>query len=160
MCACVPSCFNRVQLCVTLWTVALQAPLSMGFSSQEDWIGLPCPSPGDLPNSVLEPAFLISPALECGFFTTSATWEAPKDSLLCHNFIYLLLFFTFLKFWLHCVACEVLVPWPGIKPVFPALEAQSLNHWTAREVQPCHNFKYIYLKMLYLICNLKISGLT
>ena len=153
-------CFNRVQFCVTLWTVALQAPLSMGFFRQEDWIGLPCPSPGGLPNSGIEPAFLTSPALECGFFTTSATWEAPKDSLLCHNFIYLFLFFTSFFFWLHCVACEVLVPRPGIKPAPPALEAQSLNHWTAREVQPCHDFEYIYLKMLYLIRNLKISGLT
>ena len=75
-CACVPSCFSHVQLCVTLWTGALQAPLSMGFSRQEDWIGLPCLSLGHLPNSGIEPAFLTSPVLECGFFTTSTTWEA------------------------------------------------------------------------------------
>ena len=63
-------------LFVTLWTVAHQAPLSMGFSKQEDWSGLLCPSPGDLPNPGTEPAFLTSPALVGGFFTTSATWEA------------------------------------------------------------------------------------
>ena len=43
----------------TLWTIALQAPLSMGFSRQEYWSGLPFPSPGDL----LEPVSLMSPAL-------------------------------------------------------------------------------------------------
>ena len=44
------SCFNRVQLFVTPWTVACQAPLSMGFFRQEYWNRLPCPSPGNLPN--------------------------------------------------------------------------------------------------------------
>ena len=62
--------------CATLWTVALQAPLSMGFSWQEYWSGLPCPPPGDLPNPGIEPTSLMSPALAGGFFTTSTTWEA------------------------------------------------------------------------------------
>ena len=44
-CACVLSHFSRVWLCVTLWTLALQAPLSMGFSRQEYWRGLPCTPP-------------------------------------------------------------------------------------------------------------------
>ena len=54
------------QLCLmfaTPWTVALQAPLSMGFSRQEYWSGLPFPSPGDLPNAGIE---LGSPALQAG----------------------------------------------------------------------------------------------
>ena len=51
-------------------TVALQAPLSMGFSSQEHWSGLLCPPPGDLPDPGLEPRSLASPALAGGFFTT------------------------------------------------------------------------------------------
>ena len=68
--------FSRVQLFVTPWTVAHQAPLSMGFPRQEYWSGLPCPPPGDLPNLGTEPASLLSPALAGGFFTTSATWEA------------------------------------------------------------------------------------
>ena len=42
--------FSHVQLCVTLWTVTCHAPLSMGFSWQEYWSGLPFPSPGDLPD--------------------------------------------------------------------------------------------------------------
>ena len=49
------------------WTVAHQAHLSMGFSRQEYWSGLPFPPPGDLPNPGME---LVSPALAGGFFTT------------------------------------------------------------------------------------------
>ena len=52
--------FSRVQLFVTLWTVAHQAPLSMGFSRQQYWSGLPLPPPGDLPNPGTEPASLVS----------------------------------------------------------------------------------------------------
>ena len=48
------------------WTVARQAPLSMGFSRQEYWIGLPWPLPVDLPNPETEPKFLMSPALQAG----------------------------------------------------------------------------------------------
>ena len=60
----------------TLWTAACQAPLSMGFSRQEPWSGLPCPPPGDLPDPGIEPESLISPALAGGFFIISTTWEA------------------------------------------------------------------------------------
>ena len=73
---CMLSHFSRVQLFVTLWTVAHQAPLSMGFSSQEYWRGLLCPPPGDLPNPGIEPASLKSPELAGRLFTTSAIWEA------------------------------------------------------------------------------------
>ena len=52
---------------VTLWTVAHQAPLSLEFSRQEYWCGLPFPSPGDLPDPGIKPA---SPGLAGGFFTT------------------------------------------------------------------------------------------
>ena len=65
--------FSRVQPFVTLWTVAHQAPLSMGFSRQEYWSGLPYLPPGDLPDPGIEPTFLESPALAGGFFTTSTT---------------------------------------------------------------------------------------
>ena len=69
------SCFRHVWLCKTLWTVACQAPLSMGFPRQEDWRGLPCP-PGDLPNLGIKPVSLMSSALSVMFFITSITWEA------------------------------------------------------------------------------------
>ena len=71
---------KSLQSCPTLcdpMDCSLQASLSMGFSRQESWSGLPCPSPGDLPNPGIELTSLMSPALASGFFTTSATWEAP-----------------------------------------------------------------------------------
>ena len=64
--ACVLSHFSHVQLFSTHWTVACQAPLSTGFSRQEYWWGLPCPPPGDLPSSGIEPTSLV---LAGGFFT-------------------------------------------------------------------------------------------
>ena len=72
-CVCVLSCFSCVWLFETLWTVACQAPLSMGFLRQEYWSGLSCPLPGDLPHPGIEPVSLMSPTLASGFFTTSAT---------------------------------------------------------------------------------------
>ena len=60
---------SRVRLFATLWTVALQAPLSMGFSRQEYWSGLPFPSPGDLPDPEIEPR---SPALRADALTSES----------------------------------------------------------------------------------------
>ena len=58
---------SRVRLFATPWTVDFQPPLSMGFSRQEYWSGLPFPFPGDLPNPGIEPTFS---ALTGRFFTT------------------------------------------------------------------------------------------
>ena len=66
---------SRVQLSVTPWTAACQAPLSLGFSRQGYCSGLPCPPPGHLPNQGLNPA-LMSPALASRFFITSTAGEA------------------------------------------------------------------------------------
>ena len=66
---------SHAQLFETLWAVAPQAPLSMGFSRQEYWSGLPFPPPGDLPNLGIKSMSFRSPALADRFFTTSATWE-------------------------------------------------------------------------------------
>ena len=73
---CIPCVFSHVQLFATPWTVAHQAPLFMGFFTQEYWSGLPCPSPVDLPDPGIEPASLMSPALAGGFFSIRAKWEA------------------------------------------------------------------------------------
>ena len=83
-----PNLYNRANLvlchakslqsCLTLcslWAVAHQTPLSMGFSRQEYWNGLPFPTPE------VEPASLTSPALAEKFFTTSTTWEASIFTL-------------------------------------------------------------------------------
>ena len=75
-----------LQLCptiVTLWTVAHQAPLSLGLSRQEYSSGLSCPPPGDLPDPEIEPESLMSPALAGGFFTTNSTWEAQIPLCCC-----------------------------------------------------------------------------
>ena len=57
---------QSLQLCLTatLWTVACQAPLSVGFSRQEYWNGLPCPPPGTLPDPGVEPGSPAPPALQ------------------------------------------------------------------------------------------------
>ena len=67
---------SHVHLFVTPWTVVRQAPLSVEFSRQEYWSGLPFPYPGHLPDPEIKPMSLMSPALAGRFFTTSATWEA------------------------------------------------------------------------------------
>ena len=68
------------------WTIACQAPLSMGFSKQEYWSWLPCPPPGDLPEPGIKPGSLTSPA-SAGFFITSSTWEAHLIHGTQHHFI-------------------------------------------------------------------------
>ena len=89
---------NRLQSCLTLcdpMNCSRQAPLSMGFSRQENWSGLPCPSPGDLLHPGIESTFLMPLALAGRFFTIAPptacydlasedrqdhTWEAlPAD---------------------------------------------------------------------------------
>ena len=80
-CVCVLSC---ARLFVTSWTVARQAPLSMGFPRQEHWRRLPVPTPGDLPHPGIQPASLVAPALAGGLFTTlylfttSTTWALGR----------------------------------------------------------------------------------
>ena len=87
--ACVLSRFSCVWLFATLWTVARQAPLSMGFSRQEYWSGLPCPPPGDLPDPGIEPEFPVAPTLQVdsvplnhwgspSLFSASFKWAIKK----------------------------------------------------------------------------------
>ena len=84
VCVCVCVCVRerarasllQSRLTVTPWTAARQAPLSMGFSRQEYWSGLPCPPPGDLPHPAIEPR---SPARTGGFFTTEPLGNPRRD---------------------------------------------------------------------------------
>ena len=81
VCVCVCVCCLVAKLYLTFvipWTVAHQTPLSMGFSRQEYWSGLPCPPPGDLPNPGIKPMSPASPALAGWYFTT----ESPDKSLV------------------------------------------------------------------------------
>ena len=82
-------CAQLLQSCpplCNLWTVTCQAPLSMGFSRQKYWSWLPCPSPGVLPNSVIEPISLSSPTLQAGSLTTE---PLGKPCLMLANFFLL-----------------------------------------------------------------------
>ena len=74
------ACVLSLQLCLTLLTpqTVEETPLSMGFSRQEYWSGLPFPPPGDISDPGLETSSLPSPSLAGGFFTTTATWGAPN----------------------------------------------------------------------------------
>ena len=85
LCVCVLSHFSRVQLFVTLWTVARQSPLSMGFFRQEHSSGYHALLQGIFLIQGLKPHFM-SHALAGGFFTNSTTREAPCYSTNCHLF--------------------------------------------------------------------------
>ena len=87
MLACMLSRFSCVQFCATLWIVAHQAPLSMGFSRQEYWSGLPCPPPGDLPDPGVKPMSPVSPALQADSLPLS-----HQGSPCVYRFIYIHIF--------------------------------------------------------------------
>ena len=76
---------SPVQVFVTLWTVAHQAPLSMGFSRQEYWSGLPCPPLGDVPYPGVKPVSPASPALAGGFFTTEPSGILAGGKNIVHK---------------------------------------------------------------------------
>ena len=116
---------------MTPWTVASQAPLSMGFSRQEHWSGLPFPSPRDLPNRGIEPR---SPALQADFFYQvsykgSLRKKVTKSCpVLCNPMDYTV----------HGILQARILSWvpfpspgdlpnPGIKPRSPTLQADSLS---------------------------------
>ena len=71
---------SHAQLCVTLWTIVRQAPLSVGFLRQESWSRLPFPTPGDLPSPGIKPTSLVFPALVGSFFTTAAPGKPTKSA--------------------------------------------------------------------------------
>ena len=88
VCVCVHTCtLSRVLLFVTPWTVASQAPLSVGFSRQEYWSGLPFPIPGDLPDPGIKPASFSSPSPPrlAGGFPSMIPPERPVMS--CYVFV-------------------------------------------------------------------------
>ena len=91
---------SHVQLFASPWTVAHQAPVSMGFPRQEYWSGLPFPPPGDLPDLGIEPMSLISPALAGGFFTTSTTWDLLESLCSLEYFCHLICEFPGMFFFL------------------------------------------------------------
>ena len=87
--------FSCVQLFLIPWIIVHQAPMSMDFSRQEYWSGLPFSTPRDLPDPGVEPASLMSPALKGRFFTNEATWEAQLSKTWI-NYSFSLLYFQLL----------------------------------------------------------------
>ena len=104
------------------WTVAHQAPLSMGSSRQEHWSGFPRPPPGDLPDAGIEPASLTPPALAGGFYTTGATWIVLYCSVAQSRLTHC-----------HPMDCSM----PGF-PILPPLPELTQTHvcWAGDATQP------------------------
>ena len=104
---------SRVRLFATPWTVAHQAPLSMGFFRQEYWSGWPFPLLGDLSDPGIKPLSLVSPTLAGRFFTTSSTWESQEcgtfSKLACGSNSELHLAF------LQCMICFILYIWHSFR---------------------------------------------
>ena len=82
---------SQVRPFATPWTVALQAPLSMGFPRQEYLNGLPFPTPGDLPNPEIKPMSPASPALASGFFNTEPPGK-PIKSVYIYIYMYVCMY--------------------------------------------------------------------
>ena len=108
---------------VTPWASPLGST-AHGIIPAKIWSGLLFPTPGDLPNPGIEPMSPLPPAIAGGFFTiVSHLGSSPP---LAYHSTNTTIFFFF--------CYRVLVSQPGIQPVPPVVGAQSLNHWTAREV--------------------------
>ena len=94
---------SHFRLFATLWTIACQAPLSMGFSRQEYWSRLPCCPSGDLPNPGIKPAFIMSPALAGRFFMPVPLGKPKRrtHNRLPHSQIYQNILENFRQNFLH-----------------------------------------------------------
>ena len=125
---------SHVRLLATSWTAAHQAPLSMGFSRQEYWSGLPCPSPRDLPDPGIEPA---SSLLAGGFFSTEPPGKPNVNYTNCtHTRVqaYLILscfadtgLFTFCSFYLFL---QIKGLWqPALSKTIGAIFPAALAHF-------------------------------
>ena len=135
---------KSLQSCPTLCSPMDCKPfrfLSMGFSRQEYWSGLPCPPPGDLPDPGIESVSLKPLEFAGGYFTTSSTWKAHSTSLCVH----VQLFQSYLTLWTVAHQAPLSIgfskpeywsglpfpspgdlPTPGIKATSPALHVDSL----------------------------------
>ena len=90
--ACMLSHFSHVWLFETLWTVACQAPLFMGFSRQEYWCGLPCPPPGELPYPGIKLTSPASPKLQVNYLPTELPGKPKYICIYTHTYIYIYIF--------------------------------------------------------------------
>ena len=128
--------FSCVWLFATLWTIACQAPLSMGFSRQEYWSALPCPPPGDLPNPGLKPASLMH--WQVGSLPLAPPGKPQKESVLTFKpFLPLSFVVVVGGFCLSCCgAWGILVLRPEIEPKSPCIDALEAWHSHALIIGP------------------------
>ena len=119
-------------LCDPMDSSLHQAPLSMGFSRQEYWSGLPLPSP----ICVMELLRILSPHMKIKWFNFCKILRTVMVQMInnCSQDYFFPIIYSFgFFFFLAVPLAGILVPQWGLKPRPPALEAQSPNHWTARE---------------------------
>ena len=143
--------FSHVWLFAILWTVDCQVPLSIGFSRQEYWSGLPCPPARDLPIPGIEPAYLRSPALAGGFFTTAAaaaakslqscpTLRDPIDGsppgspvpgiLQARTLEWVAISFSNTWKWSHSVVSNSAIPWTAVYQAPPSMGFSRQEYWS------------------------------
>ena len=129
----------------TTWTVAHRAPLSMEFSRQEYWSGLPFPSPRDLPNPGIEPVSSATLALAGQFFTTAAPGPNPHLLVCFHS----------------CSAfgitgfCPSGHSWLNLSPSFPVFFLYKILHWLLIFLKK-YIYLFIYFAVLGLGCSMQI----
>ena len=148
--------FHPVRHFETIWTIARQAPLSMGFSRQEYRSGLPCPPPGDLPDSGIEPVSLTSLALQVDSLPNEQlgkplrgllafkfyTWCSPPCNLAWSFSLYLSIFFPF---------------WASYGTTFCNIKLGRifhLKHWREKTAWFLDTFKVL----LGIICSVNPTG--
>ena len=134
--ACVFSHFSCIWFFATLWTVACQAPLPMGFSRQELWSGLPCPPPGDLPDPGIELTSLMSPALTGSFFTSIPPWET-KGTISSVQFSRSVVSYSLQPHEVQHARPPCPSPTPGV---------HSDSHPSSQWCHPAVSFSVVYLK--------------
>ena len=145
LCCALQSWFSHVPLFETLWNLAWQAPLSMDFSRQEYWNGLPWPPPGDLPDLGIKPS---SPALQVDFFTVWAISEAQEywsGSLPILQGVFLTQESN--RCLLHCRWILYQLSYQGSSILNTLIKFYLLDliHWAGHEI-----FESIFLNMTYL----------
>ena len=122
VCTYVLSRFSHVRLLMMLGNVARQAPLSMRFSRQEYWSGLPFPPPGDLPDPGIEPESFRSPALTEGFFTTSAPGKTKHGIQISFQFFFCVIkYFILLNYCCYTKRLYSICSYCKILAIFPVL---------------------------------------
>ena len=140
---------SHVRLLTTPWTIAHQAPLSMEFSRQENWSGLPFPPLGDLAHSGIEPVSLVYPALASWFFTTSATWFSYLSISLAWDLI----------LWMVCGSDIVNLFQSGQPVVLASLSKQSILSYISIHFCNIPLF-HIWMRLFWFLCSNPLNILS